>query len=57
MKCPKCGKRMVVIDSRDQADGVMRMRVCKCGTKFKTYELIPTELLQQIKEEMKKTNA
>lgn len=39
MRCPKCGGRTKVKDSRIRKEKVTRKRECKrCGAKFKTFE-------------------
>lgn len=41
MKCPKCGSETNVYDSRrtDKGTEVRRRRTCKCGYRFRTYEI------------------
>ncbi len=42
MKCPACGSRSRVIDSRESGDCVRRRRCCdRCSQRWTTYELIP----------------
>ena len=41
MKCPYCGKKTKVVDTRSSGEGVRRRRECKaCGQRFTTYERI-----------------
>jgi len=40
MNCPKCNKATSVIDSRKKEAGVRRRRVCECGERFTTNEVI-----------------
>jgi transcriptional regulator NrdR family protein len=40
MNCPKCSKATSVIDSRKKEAGVRRRRVCECGERFTTNEVI-----------------
>jgi transcriptional repressor NrdR len=41
MKCPYCGKKTRVIDSRSAGEGIRRRRECKaCGQRFTTYERV-----------------
>ena len=40
MKCPKCGSKMWVIDSRERCGGVYRRRECECGNRVSSYEEI-----------------
>jgi len=39
MKCPKCGGRTAVIDSRPRKNQIFRRREClECGFRFNTWE-------------------
>ena len=40
MNCPNCGKETIVKDSRKKEDTVMRRRVCSCGHRFTTKEIV-----------------
>jgi transcriptional repressor NrdR len=41
MKCPYCGNKTKVIDSRNAGEGIRRRRECKaCGQRFTTYERV-----------------
>ena len=42
MKCPQCGKKTVVTNSRTGSDVVIRARKCKCGCEFRTTEYMDT---------------
>ena len=46
MKCPKCGNRTKVVDSRERVEGtVNRIRHCKkCGFRYVTVEKFLSEL-------------
>jgi len=47
MKCPYCGKKSMVVDTRTAGEGIRRRRECKvCGHRFTTYErLAPIRLV------------
>lgn len=47
MKCPYCGKKSMVVDTRSAGEGIRRRRECKsCGRRFTTYErLAPIRLV------------
>ena len=47
MKCPYCGNKSKVIDSRSTGEGIRRRRECKaCGQRFTTYERVaPIQLM------------
>jgi len=40
MTCPECGKITSVVNSRKVDKTVMRRRVCECGFRFTTNEVI-----------------
>ena len=40
MNCPQCGSKTDVVDSRKKQQTVIRRRVCKCGYRFTTNEVI-----------------
>jgi transcriptional regulator NrdR family protein len=40
MTCPECGKITSVVNSRKVDKTVMRRRVCKCGFRFTTNEVV-----------------
>jgi len=40
MFCPTCNKRTEVINSRVKEDTVLRRRVCECGERFTTKEVV-----------------
>jgi transcriptional regulator NrdR family protein len=40
MTCPECGKITSVVNSRKVDKTVMRRRVCECGFRFTTHEVI-----------------
>jgi len=41
MKCPYCGNRTKVVDSRSASEGIRRRREClTCGQRFTTYERV-----------------
>jgi len=41
MKCPYCGSKTKVIDSRNASEGIRRRREClACGQRFTTYERV-----------------
>lgn len=50
MKCPRCGARSAVVDSRETEGVLVRRRYCRsCGSKWKTTEqagLTPSSMLQ-----------
>lgn len=40
MKCPKCGNKARVVQSREMSATVYRRRQCdECGQRFTTYEM------------------
>jgi transcriptional repressor NrdR len=47
MKCPYCGKKSMVVDTRSAGDSIRRRRECRtCGQRFTTYErLAPIRLV------------
>jgi len=42
MICPKCSKETIVKDSRKKDKSVIRRRICECGEKFTTKEIVIT---------------
>ena len=40
MTCPECGKITSVVNSRKVDKTVMRRRVCECGYRFTTNEVV-----------------
>ena len=41
MKCPECGSKTIVVDTRCNSDAIFRRRECrKCDNKFTTIEKI-----------------
>jgi transcriptional regulator NrdR family protein len=40
MICPECGKATSVVDSRKNKKTVVRRRICKCGFRFTTNEVL-----------------
>jgi hypothetical protein len=40
MNCPNCSKETIVKDSRKKDNSVIRRRLCDCGEKFTTKEVI-----------------
>jgi len=40
MNCPECGEKTAVVNSRKINKTVMRRRVCECGFRFTTNEII-----------------
>jgi transcriptional regulator NrdR family protein len=40
MTCPECGKITSVVNSRKVDKTVMRRRVCECGFRFTTNEVV-----------------
>ena len=42
MTCPKCSSNTSVINSRKREDTVVRRRLCVCGERFSTKEVIVT---------------
>ena len=42
MICPKCSKETIVKDSRKKNSSVVRRRICGCGERFTTKEVIIT---------------
>jgi hypothetical protein len=42
MICPKCSKETIVKDSRKKNSSVVRRRICECGERFTTKEVIIT---------------
>ena len=50
MKCPYCGKKSKVVDTRSSGEGVRRRRECKaCGQRFTTYERVAPMRLVVVK--------
>jgi len=50
MKCPYCGNRTKVIDSRSAGEGIRRRREClACGQRFTTYERVAPMRLMVVK--------
>lgn len=50
MKCPYCGSKSKVIDTRSSGEGVRRRREClACGQRFTTYERIAPMRLVVVK--------
>ena len=47
MKCPYCGNKSRVVDTRSAGEGIRRRRECKsCGRRFTTYERVaPIQLM------------
>lgn len=44
LPCPHCGERKSkVVDSRHAANHTRRRRVCACGTRFTTHEVVVSE--------------
>jgi transcriptional regulator NrdR family protein len=42
MNCPKCSKETIVKDSRKKDKSVIRRRLCECGERFTTKEIVIT---------------
>ena len=40
MRCPKCGHKTTVAETRAVVSGIRRRRHCPCGGRFMTLELI-----------------
>jgi transcriptional repressor NrdR len=50
MKCPYCGKKSRVVDTRSAGEGVRRRRECQvCGRRFTTYERVAPMRLMVVK--------
>ena len=50
MKCPYCGNKTKVIDSRSAGEGIRRRREClACGQRFTTYERVAPMRLVVVK--------
>jgi len=50
MKCPYCGKKSKVVDTRSAGEGIRRRRECKtCGQRFTTYERVAPMQLMVVK--------
>ena len=50
MKCPYCGKKSKVVDTRSAGEGIRRRRECKtCGQRFTTYERVAPIRLMVVK--------
>ena len=50
MKCPYCGKKSKVVDTRSAGEGIRRRRECKsCGQRFTTYERVAPMRLVVVK--------
>ena len=50
MKCPYCGNKSRVVDTRSAGEGVRRRRECKaCGRRFTTYERVAPIRLMVVK--------
>ena len=50
MKCPYCGKKSRVVDTRSAGEGVRRRRECQvCGRRFTTYESVAPIRLMVVK--------
>jgi len=50
MKCPYCGNKSRVVDTRRAGEGVRRRRECKaCGQRFTTYEWVAPMRLMVVK--------
>ena len=51
MRCPFCGYKTIVIDSRTSDDKKRRRRDCpQCGKRFTTYEVVEKPILMVIKK-------
>ncbi len=51
MRCPFCGYKTIVIDSRTSDDKKRRRRECpQCGKRFTTYEVVEKPILMVIKK-------
>ena len=52
MKCPYCGKKSKVVDTRSAGEGIRRRRECKaCGQRFTTYERVAPMRLMVVKSD------
>ena len=50
MKCPYCGNKTKVVDSRSAGEGIRRRRECRtCGQRFTTYERVAPMRLTVVK--------
>lgn len=53
MNCPKCDSPTEVINSRKKDGTVVRRRLCACGERFSTKEVITTSRKVAFKKEVK----
>jgi len=52
MKCPYCGGKSQVVDTRASGEGIRRRRECRvCGQRFTTYERIAPIRLMVVKND------